>query len=78
MSQENNRWEIFEDSYKLWYFRYVEADGTVICQSVSYNDKPACNAGIDVLESAIRATVDATGTYSLLPRVELDLDGNPV
>lgn len=73
MSQHAIRWEIFKDSQQQFRFRFRAGNGEIVAQSEGYVDKPACNDGIDVIEAAIRATTQAGGTFSTLPRVEVEL-----
>lgn len=73
MSDRAIRWEIFKDNKGEFRFRFRAGNGEIVCASEGYSDKPACNDGIDVIEAAIRATTQGGGTYSTLPRVEIEL-----
>lgn len=73
MSERAIRWEIFKDQAGQFRFRFRAGNGEIVAQSEGYSDKPACNDGIDVIESAIRATTQGGGTFSTLPRVEVEL-----
>lgn len=72
MSDRAIRWEIFKDSQGQFRFRFRAGNGEIVCQSEGYVDKPACNDGIDCIEMAVRATVQFSGTYSTIPRVEVE------
>ncbi len=72
MGHQAVRWEIFTDIKGEFRFRFRGGNGEIVCQSEGYTDKPACNDGIDVIEMAIRSTVQFSGTYSTIPRIEVE------
>lgn len=72
MAEQAIRWEIFKDSADQFRFRFRAGNGEIVCQSEGYADKPGCNDGIDSIEMAVRSTVQFSGTYSTIPRIEVE------